>query len=107
MERAEELLRAGRVREGLQELEHARKALYDSADVAGLRELAERAEATPDPRFAALAYAARQNVAYFERLGELGAAPPPPMTTGRMILIGAGIVVGLVVYALIAYLQGV
>ena len=107
MERAEQLLRAGKVREGLQELERARKALYDAGDLAGLRELAERAEATPDPRFGALAYAARQNVAYFERLGELGATPPPPMTTGRMILIGAGIVVGLAFYALIAYLQGV
>jgi len=107
VERAEELLRAGKVREGLQELERIRKALYQAADVAGLRELAERAEATPDPRFGGLAYAARQNVAYFARLGELGAAPPPRLTTGRMILIGAGIVVGLAFYALIAYLQGV
>jgi hypothetical protein len=106
MERAEELLRAGRVREGLKELERARKTLVERGDLAALRELAERAEATPDPRFGALAYAARQNVAYLERLGALGETPPR-MTAGRMILIAAGIVAALAFYALVVYLQGV
>ena len=50
--------------------------------------------------------AARQNVAYLERLGALGETPPR-MTAGRMILIAAGIVAALAFYALVVYLQGV
>jgi len=107
MQKAEERLRAGRLREGLRELERERKRLLHTGDVAGLKELAERAEVTPDKRFAALAYATRQNVAYLERLGELG-EKPAVMTTARVLVIGVGIVAGLVLWALYVWaLQGV
>jgi len=107
MERAEELLRAGKLRAGLRELERARRRLYDADDVEGLKELAARAEATPDRRFEALAYATRQNVAYLERLEELGERRPR-MTTRRIVLIAAGIVVGLALWGLyVVALQGV
>jgi hypothetical protein len=72
-----------------------------------LRELAARAEATPDRRFEALAYAARQNVAYLERLERLG-QKPPRLTPARVLLIALGIVAGLVLWALYVWtLQGV
>jgi hypothetical protein len=106
MEKAEELLREGKLRAGLRELERARRRLYDDGDVAGLEELAARAEATPDRRFRALAYASRQNVAHLERLEELGQRRPR-MTGRRALLIGVGIVAGLALYGLWLYLQGV
>ena len=72
VERAEELLRAGRVGAGLRELERERRRLLAERDAAGLAELADRAEVTPEPKFRALAYAARQNVRQVERLEALG-----------------------------------
>jgi hypothetical protein len=54
-----------------------------------------------------LAYAARQNVAYLERLGRLGERPPR-LTRTRVLLIALGIVLGLVLWALYVWaLQGV
>ncbi len=105
VERAEELLRAGRLREGLRELERSRKALYDAGDVTGLQALAERAEATPDRRFAALAYAARQNAAHLERLDVLGERRPV-MTARRFVLLAVVTVVGLVLYGLMWHVRG-
>jgi hypothetical protein len=67
----------------------------------------QRAEVTPDRRFAALAYATRQNVAYLERLGALG-EKPPVLTKTRVLLIGVGIAAGLALWALYIWtLQGV
>jgi hypothetical protein len=89
------------------ELERERERLLAAGDLDGLRELAERAEATPDRRFAALAYAARQNVAYLERLERLGERPPR-LTRTRVLLIALGIVAALALWALYVWaLQGV
>jgi hypothetical protein len=89
------------------ELERERERLLSAGDLDGLRELAERAEATPDRRFAALAYAARQNVAYLERLERLGERPPR-LTRTRVLLIALGIVAALALWALYVWaLQGV
>ena len=91
----------------MRELERERERLLGVGDVTALRELAARAEATPDPRFAALAYAARQNVAYLERLERLGERPPR-LTRTRVLLIGFGIVAGLALWGLYVWaLQGV
>jgi hypothetical protein len=106
-EKAEELLRSGRVGEGLRELERVRRTLLEAGDATALRELAERAEVTPDKRFTALAYAARQNVAYLERLGELG-EKAPVMTKSRMLVVALGILAGVALWALYVWaLQGV
>jgi hypothetical protein len=89
------------------ELERERERLLAAGDLDGLRELAERAEATPDRRFAALAYAARQNIAYLERLERLGERPPR-LTRTRVLLIALGIVAALALWALYVWaLQGV
>ena len=72
-----------------------------------MTELAARAEATPDKRFAELAYATRQNLAYLERLDELG-EKRLVLTRTRVVMIALGIVAGLALWGLYVWtLQGV
>ena len=98
LERAEELLRAGRMREGVRELERQRKALLDAGDVDGLDQLAARAEATPDRRFAGLAYAARQNALQLRRQGRVRAERLDP----RLVVVLCALAAALVILWIVA-----